>query len=289
MDSLSSHLSPPHIPARTVQDADRDIADLRLAMIGMGKTMANWLDTVEESCSNAASEERLKQALQGMRRLQETLIQGATTTTAELAKDWSWSNELATTPSGNSSVSIDSPFEVDILPLEAVAGDMSIAGGAHVEKADSQQAENIELPPNTFAMETSSTMTPRNAASAYLHSPSSFSRKPRFQYTAHPTSNERLAENATINQPASIARESIDPPLPLLENLAIASDIEPHHLVAMPSVSTADAETSGAEKRSPANMDVDPLSGQVAVNSEYGGSGHGPKRFSKDLRGLGIL
>ncbi|KAJ9096810.1 hypothetical protein QFC21_005081 [Naganishia friedmannii] len=285
MESLSSHLSPPHIPARTVQDADRDIADLRLVMVGMGKTMANWLDTVEEACTNEASEERLRQALLGLRRLQETLIDPNATTT-ELAKDWPWSRELATTPSVNSSASIDFPLEADGLPLEALAADLTITSGVNQEKADSPQPEEVALPADTIAMETSSTMTPRNTTSTYLHSPSSFSRKPRFQYTSHPISSERIGGDMMTHQPAITVHQSTDYPS---EKLRTESHAKPQHSTSNPTVSIADAEGSSPQKGSCADVDVDPLSGQVTVNSEYGSSGHGPRRGKDPLRGLGIL
>ncbi|KAJ9113622.1 hypothetical protein QFC22_005930 [Naganishia vaughanmartiniae] len=271
----------------SVEDADRDIAELRLAMVGMGKAMSNWLDTVEKSCTDAASEERLKPALLGLRRLQESLVHGATTTTTELAKDWSWSHELATTPSIYSSVSVDSPLEAKGLPLEGLAGHVTIASGANQEQADSSQPEKIALPSNTFAMEPSSATIPRNPTSTYLHSPNSFSRKPRFQYTSHPILSERLGGGDVTDQPAIVAHESIESST---ETLPTLSDAQPQHFAVIPAGSMANTETISSQKSFSANVDVDPLSGQVTVNSEYGGSGHGPKRVGKDpLRGLGIL
>ncbi|KAJ9104051.1 hypothetical protein QFC19_004185 [Naganishia cerealis] len=283
MDSLSSHLAPLHTPARTVQDADRDIADLRLAMVGMGKTMANWLETVEESCG-IVSEGRLETALQGLRRLRETLINGATTTTTELAKDWAWSHELATTPSIYSTVSTDSPLDTDGVPLEALAGDMTTSSGINQQSAGPPHQEKDAIPTDTFPLGS----TPSTASSPmYLQSPSNFSRTPRSQYTSHTASSQRVAPTRNAQEPALSLHESTDFQM---ERRPIANDTQFQESAATPSLKIAERETFSVQARNLHNVDVDPLSGQVTVTGEHGSSVYGLKRLSRDpLKGLGIL
>jgi hypothetical protein len=84
------------VPARTLLDAEREIAELRLVMIGMGKAMGSWMDVVHppgQPKSNTEPEP-VGRAWTGMRRLQESLLDGGAAATSDLARVWAWSQDL---------------------------------------------------------------------------------------------------------------------------------------------------------------------------------------------------
>jgi TBC1 domain family protein 5 len=279
IESLSSHLPSPHTPPRTLFDADREIAELRLAMVGMGKTMGNWLDTLEEA-QGSPEEARAQAARQGLRRLQRTLIDGATTTTADL-KDWAWSQELASTPSVSSTSSASDPLESrDDKQLSAVR--------PHTPDPEQpmQHPQSADFPTDatstadTFVLESppdkdAAGKTPTLRSSGSLR---------RTEYRV-PSSTSQ----ATTGTPRGFGfagtyggrpmhtdqQQQQDQPGRSDQSLSIQSipeNIEPSR-----SMST------GPE------VEVDPLSG-LAVNHELKNSTFGMKRLSKDPpRGLGFL
>lgn len=280
LESLSSHVPSPHIPPRTLLDAERDIAELRLAMVGMGKTMGNWLDTLEE-VQGKMTDTRCEAAQQGLRRLQRTLIDGATTTTADL-KEWAWSQELATTPSVSSASSPIDPLESGDLQLSFVQPAASITEQIPQDRqsADSLNASSGE----TFVLESppdkkSSEQTPTLRASG---SPSSHRRPGRIlspstqEPSAESPKDFGLAGRAHAYGGTSYAiQQQQAQPLPadqFVSTRSVPETTDPTGTTAVPEV------------------ELDPLSG-LAVNNESRASAFGMKRLSKDppLRGLGFL
>lgn len=278
------------MPPRTLRDADREIAELRLAMVGMGKTMAHWIDTLEEPQSNPEAEHR-QAALEGLKRLQKTLIDGATTTKNEL-KQWAWSQDLATTPSVSSitsgnpletgNVAGDSPDDIEFAAVRSTSDvEQDVYG-----RDETPTKENIALPPNTFAMETSPSKSSFRPAVTSLHPPSHFSR--RFH---SPTPQEPLSASVVIPVP----QPDINAVLPsrVVQSIQGSSPVSapaPRQPQTRPAQSVPDYNAFDKPSATEANLDVDPLSG-LTVNKESGSSHvYGNKRPSKDpLRGLGIL
>jgi hypothetical protein len=259
-------------------------------MVGMGKTMANWIYTLEESQSNPEPEHK-QAALEGLKRLQKTLIDGATTTTNEL-KQWAWSQDLATTPSvcsmksGNpletGNVTGNSPDDIEFTAARTATSDVEpdVYG-----KDGTPRKENIVLPPNTFALETSPSKSSFRPAVTHLHPASHFTRRSHSP-TPQETSAASLVRvsqadiDAVVTSAMASSHQGSSP-----VSAPAASNPQPR-----PAQSVLDYNASDKPSGTEASFNVDPLSG-LTVNHEPG-SGHvyGNKRLSKDpLRGLGIL
>src|SRR4051794_16783346 len=72
---IDAVVTKPH--PRTLRDADREIAELRLVMIGMGKAMDKWLGNARALTATEEEDPTASAAWQGLRRLQQALLDGA--------------------------------------------------------------------------------------------------------------------------------------------------------------------------------------------------------------------
>lgn len=277
------------MPPRTLRDADREIAELRLAMVGMGKTMAHWIDTLEEPQLSPEAEPR-QTALEGLKRLQKTLIDGATTTTNEL-KQWAWSQDLATTPSVSSMTS-GNPLETgnvtghspDDIEFTAVRTTSDVEPDVY-GKDETPAKDTIALPPNTFALETSPSKSSFRPAVTYLHPPSQFTRRSQL-----PTPQEPSSASVVVPVLHHDINTFFSPPVapPNQESALFSTPASKQHI--RPAQSVLDSNAFDKPSGTDVSLVVDPLSG-LTINHEPG-SGHvyGNTRLSKDpLRGLGIL
>lgn len=87
---------------KSLLDAERQLAEVRLAMLGMGKAMAEWLDTLHGTGEADATEEETRDAWRGMERVRDGLIEAAASDVDELVKDWAWNDGLSVTRSRSS-------------------------------------------------------------------------------------------------------------------------------------------------------------------------------------------
>jgi TBC1 domain family protein 5 len=85
-----------HSSVRSLRDVERDLAELRLAMLGMGKAMSGWLLSLE------AGGEEAEAAKEGMGKLKESLLNAASAETSTIVHQWGWSEALETPPSRSS-------------------------------------------------------------------------------------------------------------------------------------------------------------------------------------------
>lgn len=291
IESLSSHVASPHTPRRTLLDTEREIAELRLAMVGMGKTMGNWLDTLEEM-RGAAGDRREDVAREGLRRLQRTLIDGATTATSDL-KEWAWSQELVTTPSVSSNASSADPLESgDNVHLSTVKSHATSDAEQITHDRQSEESPCITLPANTFVLQSpnekdSAGRTPTLRSSGALISHfASTGQEPtalaqgttadlskRFDVTESDHARSRSKETSrAIHQTQDQPRFS-------------------NQTASLPSIqSVPQGVESPAISATAPEVELDPLSG-LAVNHEPSTSAFGMKRLSRDppLRGLGFM
>ena len=74
--------------AKTIKDAELEIAELRLAMVGMGKAMSEWLAALP-----AQTPDRAKN---GLVRIRDTLLESAGKDTEEIVREWGWHEGLET-------------------------------------------------------------------------------------------------------------------------------------------------------------------------------------------------
>lgn len=264
-------------------------------MVGMGKAMFNWIDTLEEHQADRG-DERAQAALRGLKRLQRTLIDGATTTTNEL-KEWAWSPELATTPSISSAIPASNPLETvnasDDVQLAAIPGSSSDLA-EHFSEADEGgtfTTERTMLPPNTYALENSPSKGSFRSAGSYPHPPNSFSR------TRHSQMPQKLSATTLSPAPVVDSQTGMAIPVPSAtlhkDAFQAVAPPQPNHL-RQPDHPGADYAALNVDKpttteSSTDQTDVDPLSG-LTVNHELRGSTYSLKRLGKDpLNGLGIL
>lgn len=281
LDSLSSHLPPTHRPPRTLKDADREIAELRLAMVGMGKSMAHWIEALEDPQTSTEVESR-QAALEGLRRLQKTLIDGATTTTNEL-KQWAWSTDLACSPSVSSMTSgnpLETGDSTDDIEFAALRNSQNMEQDFGASE-QTPTKEDIPLPPDTFALETSPSKSAFRTAPTYLHPASQFARR-----SDSPTPQEAPS---TFRSAAPQARLTARVPSPVVNpsvSVPVSSEAEASQAQTLLH-DVIDAESPTATQP---NTNVDPLSGLTVSNEPSSTYVYGTKRLSKDpLRGLGIL
>lgn len=176
----------------------------------------------------------------------------------------------------------DSPDDIEFAAVRSTSDvEQDVYG-----RDETPTKENIALPPNTFAMETSPSKSSFRPAVTSLHPPSHFSR--RFH---SPTPQEPLSASVVIPVP----QPDINAVLPsrVVQSIQGSSPVSapaPRQPQTRPAQSVPDYNAFDKPSATEANLDVDPLSG-LTVNKESGSSHvYGNKRPSKDpLRGLGIL
>ena len=88
------------VSIKSLRDAERDLAELRLAMLGMGKSMAGWLEQL-----GSASQEG--EAWRGMEKVRDSLLDAAGAEVEDIVREWGWNENLEAPPSGSST---PSPF-----------------------------------------------------------------------------------------------------------------------------------------------------------------------------------
>ena len=98
---------------KTLRDAERELAELRLAMVGMGKAMGEWVSSLPESTGAA---ERT-----GLERVRDTLLDAAGKEVDDIVKEWGWHEGLETPGSRESTPApseVGVPMGPDDIPLE---------------------------------------------------------------------------------------------------------------------------------------------------------------------------
>lgn len=130
--TLSPRPTPPRQPSmdsnisiKSLRDAEREVAELRLAMMGMGKAMMGWMETIEaaqargvdtgagpESAPRAGqTDERASAAAsivegsewKGLERVRDTLLDAAGSEHEDIVRQWAWHEGLEAPPSNQTS------------------------------------------------------------------------------------------------------------------------------------------------------------------------------------------
>jgi hypothetical protein len=83
---------------KTIRDAEREVAELRLAMMGMGKAMSEWLDQLPKGQTEGE-----ETAWRGLSRIKGTLLDAAGKDVDEIVKEWGWHEGLEAGSSRNAS------------------------------------------------------------------------------------------------------------------------------------------------------------------------------------------
>lgn len=159
----------PAPPVRTLLDADREIAELRLIMIGMGKAMGSWLEAVQPASESvpAPNGDQTQLAWQGLTKLQEALLDGGSASTSDLARHWAWSQSLETI----APISIGSGVQPNPALRSSIDGRMNGNGPVPSPVAPSFNVPRLSGTPVTPANCTSFN-SPRNSLHAFPSSTS---------------------------------------------------------------------------------------------------------------------
>ena len=80
-----------NVSVKSVKDTEREMAELRLAMVGMGKAMGEWLLSLD-SVSEHSPEQMIARV--GLGRVRDTLLDAAAKEVDEIVKEWGWHDGL---------------------------------------------------------------------------------------------------------------------------------------------------------------------------------------------------
>ena len=190
-------------PARTLLDAEREIAELRLVMIGMGKAMGGWLEVVHPSHESASQTggELVERAWTGMQRLQESLLDGGAASTNDLARVWAWSQDLQ---------SISTPATTQFnasRPREQTSPTLTLNRGNMSPRTTGAMGFGVGPPasPNTASFNAPRNPRPESGAMT-SNSPrqtNGFSspRSPTFTYSAYPNASREVTGRFATRNP----------------------------------------------------------------------------------------
>jgi TBC1 domain family protein 5 len=95
--------------AKSLRDAERQLAEVRLAMLSMGKAMTEWMSVLREGKDGPDAAE----AWAGLDRVRDTLLEAAGQEVDDLVKDWAWNDALDASRSRSSSTQ---PTPVEAAP-----------------------------------------------------------------------------------------------------------------------------------------------------------------------------
>ncbi|AAW46174.2 conserved hypothetical protein [Cryptococcus deneoformans JEC21] len=164
--STDSHAS--QISVKTIKDAEREMAELRLAMLGMGKAMSEWLDVLNNPEQHLEKSER-ENAWKGLERVKETLIDAAGKEVDEIVKEWGWHEGLEASSSRSSTPAPS----IMVPPLEAPVTEPEPSPATVVAASGPSNIEFEEATPTPLSVAVMPT-TPRFlSASRHSVSPAS--------------------------------------------------------------------------------------------------------------------
>lgn len=123
------------------------MAELRLAMLGMGKAMSEWLDVLHNSRQQMEESER-ENAWKGLERVKDTLIDGAEKDVDEIVKEWGWHEGLEASSSRSST---PAPSAMD-LPLEAPIAEPELSPETVVSGPSTMEFEEVTPTPLSVAV-----------------------------------------------------------------------------------------------------------------------------------------
>ena len=120
-----------NISIKSVRDAEREAAELRLSMVGMGKAMSEWLILLSEYSGKSPQQ---ASALKGLERIRDTLLDAAVKEVDEIVKEWGWhegletsrsrgSTPLTATSSTSAPIASSAPTDMPTLPRDEVVFD----------------------------------------------------------------------------------------------------------------------------------------------------------------------
>lgn len=126
------------VSIKSLRDAERDLAELRLAMLGMGKSMAGWLEQLDSASHDG-------DAWRGMERVRDSLLDAAGTEVEDIVREWGWNESLEAPPSASSTPgSLPQTLPSDA-PVDAVASPRQ-----DMEKTPTQPQFPIMASPTTL-------------------------------------------------------------------------------------------------------------------------------------------
>lgn len=283
---------------RTLMDAEREIAELRLVMVGMGKAMAKWMATVEgvgegeaggESAreregipqegdqTTAENKKETKQvAWAGLHRLCSGLTAGGYIPSSDLAREWAWSEHLESVRAPEPTMA--TAQMPTLMPLPASAARFSRTSLMTSPSVSGSASADLSAKPSEMDLRTSSpSLSAANAASRYHshqnpprdhHSPSPSTRSMRqgessFGTPTRMNLKERLAAASRPTSPAGPASSSESAKTGMGIGMPAPKEINYSKLQQVPSPSPAEI----THTLSLLSTSVDPLSGLLPTTT----------------------
>ncbi|WWC66907.1 uncharacterized protein I206_100814 [Kwoniella pini CBS 10737] len=85
---------------QSLKDAELEMAELRLAMVGMGKAMSEWLLALQPSIERDTGESEKENAWKGLERVKDGLLDAAGKETDQIVREWGWGLETSSSRAG---------------------------------------------------------------------------------------------------------------------------------------------------------------------------------------------
>lgn len=107
---------------KSLRDAERELAELRLAMVGMGKAMSEWLTILPALSEPTAAH---VSATRGLERIRDTLLDSAGKDVDDIVKEWVWHEGLKAARSrGPTPISTSGPGPGDQSTIQPVSDEL---------------------------------------------------------------------------------------------------------------------------------------------------------------------
>lgn len=201
--------------AKSLLDAERQLAEVRLAMLGMGKAMTEWMEVLRDAGKDTGGED-VVDAWKGLDRVRETLLEAAGREVDDLVKDWAWNDGLDTSKSRSSSTAptpIEPAHTIPPLPSLSpppVPQEAQITPKAQTSARMQSHGSSLPAPPRTAVAAPS----PSSSSGPKLHLSSRHDQPaPSLTRTLHhPRPSLGTTANATRRLSNSVALDDASSP-----------------------------------------------------------------------------
>ncbi|WVQ64733.1 uncharacterized protein L199_002900 [Kwoniella botswanensis] len=191
---------------QSLKDAELEMAELRLAMVGMGKAMSEWLSVLGPSAGAEDGyeiEKEKENAWRGLERIKDGLLDAAGKETEEIVREWGWHDGLESSSINSRSTT---PAPVSLPPPAATTdGDDSLT--SHTQPL---QSRDILFEKDTLVFED---VTPTISQYPTMPNPPSLPSPPNKLVNPAPSHNRY--GNSSIKSNLTLSSSSTNPSIGL--------------------------------------------------------------------------
>ncbi|RXK39143.1 hypothetical protein M231_03648 [Tremella mesenterica] len=178
------------VSIKSLRDAERDLAELRLAMLGMGKAMSGWVDRLKTKPQD-------EEAWKGLERVRDGLLDAAGKEVEEIVGEWGWNEGLES----RSTTPIPSSYKPNSRPTPLPLDENHHRGTVH--STPGVDGEKTPTQPNLPVMSPATTNMPQATMNGK-------SEKAGRVAITQPTS--RSPPKNVVSSPSTIINERLAPP-----------------------------------------------------------------------------